>query len=185
MKEYIIQYKPFLLFLSKFFTCYLAFTFFYNYYLNQFDYKNNEVDGFTEIVAKQSIKTLQLFDNHSYTKPNLKEPSVNVFYKNKWVSRVIEGCNALSIMILFISFVIAFSGKVKDTFLFIIFGLLIIHISNILRIALLSMAVYHYPQFQDFLHSVVFPLIIYGVVFLLWVIWVNKFSLHVKKYSKK
>ncbi|MBN8643173.1 MAG: exosortase family protein XrtF [Flavobacteriales bacterium] len=181
MKEYILQYKSFLLFLAKFFITYLVLSFVYQSYLNRFDQKNNEVDGFTISVANQTKTVLSLVDDQSYTMPHLTEPSVKLFYKNKWVARIIEGCNALSVMILFVSFIIAFSGKFKTMLLFILSGLVIIHIFNVLRIALLSMAVYHYNEYQDFLHSVIFPLFIYGVVFVLWVIWVNKYSSYAKK----
>lgn len=181
MKEYLKQYKPFLLFLAKFFITYLAFTFLYQIYLNHYDLKKNQVDGFTILVAKQTQEVLSIVDDKSYTKPNSKEPSVNMFYKNTWVSRIIEGCNAISIIILFVSFVIAFSGKIKQTILFAIMGSLIIHVFNILRIALLCMAVYHFHDLQEILHSVIFPLFIYGIVFLLWIIWVNKFSYYAKK----
>jgi exosortase family protein XrtF len=49
---------------------------------------------------------------------------------------------------------------------------------NVIRIALIAIALYHYPEQEHLLHGVVFPLFIYGVVFLLWVIWVNKFSVY-------
>lgn len=181
MKEYILQYKSFLLFLAKFFITYLVLSFVYQSYLNRFDQKNNEVDAFTISVANQTKAVLSLVDDQSYTMPHLTEPSVKLFYKNKWVARIIEGCNALSVMILFVSFIIAFSGKFKTMLLFILCGIVIIHVFNVLRIALLSMAVYHYYEYQDFLHSVVFPLFIYGVVFVLWVIWVNKYSSYAKR----
>lgn len=181
MKEYFLQYQSFLSFLAKFFVAYLVLSALYLLYLNQFDASQNQVDGFTTSVANQTQKVLTLFDPNAHTASNLNEPSIKLFYNQKWVSRVIEGCNALSVMILFISFVISFTGKWKATLLFILLGTLIIHIFNILRIALLSMAVYHFPQQQDFLHSVVFPLFIYGVVFVLWIIWVNKYSSYAKK----
>ena len=183
MKEYLIQYKPFLLFLVKFFITYLVLSVAYHFYLSNFDASNNEVDGFTKIVAHQSEQVMQLVDKKAHAEADFSEPSVKLYYKNKWVSRVIEGCNALSVIILFISFIIAFTGKFKKTLFFIVLGTLLIHFFNIIRIALLSMAVYHFPQYQDFLHSVIFPLFIYGVVFLLWVIWVNKFSFHAKNNS--
>jgi len=72
----------------------------------------------------------------------------------------------------------------KQTILFIVIGSLIIHILNIVRIALLCIALYNYPDYEHILHGVVFPLIIYGVVFLLWVIWVNKFSIYVRETKK-
>jgi exosortase family protein XrtF len=160
---------------------YLVLSFIYQSYLNRFESKNNQVDDFTDLVDSQTKKVVSIIDDKAYTLPNSNEPSIKLYYKNKWVSRVIEGCNALSIIILFISFVIAFSGKIKPTLLFILFGVLIIHVFNVLRIALLSMAVYHFPESQDFLHSVVFPLFIYGIVFLLWIIWVGKYYFYSKK----
>jgi len=88
------------------------------------------------------------------------------------------------VMILFVAFVIAFSGKFKNTIVFILLGLIIIHVLNVLRIALLSVALYSFPEYEHFLHGVVFPLVIYGVVFLLWVIWVNNYSSYAR-VSKK
>jgi exosortase family protein XrtF len=181
LKEYLLQYKSFLLFLVKFLVAYLVLSALYQLYLNRFDVKLNQVDDFTIIVANQTQKVLSIFDATAHTDWNDKEPSIKLFYHQKWVSRVIEGCNAISVMILFVSFILAFSGSGKTTSLFILSGVLIVHFFNVLRIALLSMAMYHFPQYQDFLHSVVFPLFIYGVVFMLWVVWVNKFSLYAKK----
>lgn len=184
MKEYLVQFKPFLIFLAKFVLTYLVLTFVYESYLNQFNTINFEVDGFTKMVANQSQKVLSVFDNNSYTKPNLKEASVKLFYHDKWVARIIEGCNALSVIILFISFVIAFTGKLKQTLLFILVGSLIIHVFNVARIALLCMAIFHFPKYEHILHGVIFPLFIYGIVFILWVIWVNKYSFYAKKSSE-
>ena len=181
MNKYFSEYKPFLSFLAKFFGTYLVLTFAYQTYLQEFDSTKFEVDGFTELVAQQSKDVLSLFDSYSYTQPNLKESSVNLFYKDKWVARIVEGCNAMSVIILFISFVFAFTGKFKQTLLFVLGGSLLIYIFNIIRIALLSMAIFHFNRYQEILHGVIFPLFIYGVVFILWIIWVNKFS----KYAKK
>jgi exosortase family protein XrtF len=175
LKEYLIQFKPFLLFLTKFAISYLVLTVIYENYLGQYNLEKFEVDGFTKIVANQSQKVLSVFDDHSYTMPNLKEASVKLFYHNQWVARIIEGCNALSVIILFVSFVIAFTGKVKQTLLFIISGSVLIHVFNVLRIALLCIAIYHYPKFEHILHGVIFPLFIYGVVFFVLVGLVYKY----------
>ena len=160
-------------------------TFIYQTYLNRFDGKNAEVDSFTQLVAEQSAAVLSWFDSKSYTLPHLTEPTVKLFYKGKYISRIIEGCNALSVIILFISFVIAFTGKFKRTILFIVFGIVLIHVLNIGRIALLCVALYNLPQYEHLLHGVIFPLVIYGVVFLLWVIWVNKYSIYAGDTAKK
>ncbi len=181
MKKYFIQYKSFLSFIGKFLIAYLVFTFVYEIYLNQFDAVNNEVDGFTEIVANQTISCLTFFGSDAYQMQNIEAASVKLFYKKKYIAQIIEGCNGLSVIILFVAFVIAFTGKLKHTIAFIIGGILMIHFLNIARIALLCILIYSFPKYEEILHGVIFPLIIYGFVFLLWVIWVNKLSIYASK----
>ena len=184
MKNYWIQYKPFLLFLVKFIFSYLVLTIIYQYYLNQFDIKNNEVDGFTKLVSTQVEQLLLLFNGDAHIELHPSQPCYKFFYNGKYVSRIIEGCNVLSVIILFISFVIAFSGKLKNTIYFIISGSIIIHVLNITRIALLMVAFYNFPEANFILHDVLFPIVIYGAVFILWIIWVNKFSFYAKTPTK-
>lgn len=181
LKKYFIVYKPFLLFLGKFLLTYLLLTFVYESYLGQFDANKNETDSFTLLVSNQTEDVLLLFNCDVKTVPNSKEPSEILYYNQKPIARIIEGCNALSVIILFTSFIIAFSGKIKPTVLYIIGGSILIHILNIFRIALLCVLIYYYPKQQHFWHGVAFPLFIYGVVFVLWIIWVNKFSYYAKK----
>ncbi len=173
-----------MLFLGKFLLTYLLLTFVYQSYLGQFDVKKNETDSFTKLVAQQTEDVLLFFNCDVKTLPNSKEPAVNIYYNQKPMARIIEGCNALSVIILFISFIIAFSGKIKPTILYIIAGSILIHILNVSRIALLCILMYYYPKQQHLLHGVLFPLFIYGVVFVLWIIWVNKFSKYAKKTSQ-
>jgi exosortase family protein XrtF len=185
LKNLLLQYKPFLLFLGKFLLSYLVLTIIYQSYLNRFDEAKSEVDSFTQLVAKQTETVLSWINSKSYIENNLNEPSIKVIYQNKYVIRIIEGCNALSVIILFIAFIVAFKGKFKNTILFILFGSFLIHVLNIARITLLSIALFHFPKSEHILHGVVFPLIIYGIVFLLWVIWVNNFSFYATRTTEK
>ena len=185
MKELLHQYKPFLLFLGKFGLSYLVLTGLYQWYLGQFDAVHNEVDHFTRIVAEETTWVLKQMEPGAFWEKHVNQPSIKIFYHNTYVCRIIEGCNALSVMILFASFVIAFTGKWKRTILFIVFGCILIHVLNVLRIALLCMALYNFPDWESFLHDIVFPLVIYGIVFLLWVIWVNKYSFYASGNNRK
>lgn len=179
-----MQYKPFLQFLGKFLLTYLLLIFVYQSYLNQFDIKKFEVDGVTKLVANQTKDVMLLFDLDAYVEPNTKEASVNLFYNQKHMTRIIEGCNGLSVIILFVSFVIAFSGKRKATILFILGGSLLIYVFNVFRIALLCVLMYCFSEQEHILHGVLFPLFIYGLVFILWIVWVNKFSKYATKTIK-
>jgi exosortase family protein XrtF len=181
LKTYFQQYRPFFIFLAKFFLAYLVLSIGYQAYLSQYDADAYELDGFTRSVAAQTGTLLDQLGYNAELPPHESEPSVKVILENKYVARVVEGCNALSVMILFVAFVIAFQGKWKQTVLFVLGGCVLIHVLNIIRIALLSMALLRYPEYEHLLHGVIFPLCIYGVVFLLWVIWVNKFSLYAEQ----
>ncbi len=182
MKKYFILYKPFLLFLTKFFLTYLVLTLLYQGYLTSFG--SDEMDSVTKTVAQHTKQVLNLFVDDISIEENKPEPFIKLLYHQKYVARVIEGCNAISVIILFVSFVVSFSGKLKPTLIFILGGSLTIYILNILRIAFLCVLIYHFPEQEHILHGVVFPLIIYGTVFILWVIWVNKFSRYASKTAK-
>ena len=182
MKKYFTLYKPFLLFLGTFFLTYIVLTFLYQQYLNSFE--ENKIDSITRMVSKNTQQVLQLFTNDSSIEESVEHPYMKLFYKQKYVARIVEGCNAISVIILFISFVIAFSGKLKTTLLFIFGGSLLIYVLNVVRIAALSALIFYFPRKESFLHGVLFPLFIYGVVFLLWLIWIRKFSKYASKDTK-
>jgi exosortase family protein XrtF len=182
LKNYFRQYRPFFIFLLKFFGVYVGLTVIYEWYLSRFDgVLTFEVDGFTQTVAKQVQWVLQFLHYDCQLLPHEHQASIKLILNNFYVSRVVEGCNALSVMILFGAFIVAFSGKLKHTIGFLLLGSLIIHTLNVLRIALLSIALFYHPEYEHVLHGVVFPLFIYGVVFGLWLIWVNKFSGYASK----
>lgn len=178
MKKYLILYRPFLIFLTKFFLTYLVLSLIYQGFLSRFD--NNSVDSITKFVAQNTEQLFGLFTADFFTKEGLGAPYMMMFYKSRYIARMIEGCNAISIIILFVSFVVSFSGKLKSTLVFIFLGSFIVYVLNVIRIGLLCMALYWFPEQESVLHDVVFPLFIYGVVFILWVVWVNKFSLYAK-----
>lgn len=178
LKKYLILYRPFLVFLAKFFLTYLVLSLVYQGFLSRFD--ENSVDSITQFVAKNTKQLLTAFQVDFKIQEMPNESFVMFLYNQRAVARMIEGCNAISVIILFVSFVVAFSGKLKPTLLFVSGGSIFIYTLNVVRIALLCSALYWFPEQKDLLHDIVFPLFIYGVVFTLWVIWVNKFSLYAK-----
>jgi exosortase family protein XrtF len=181
MFELIKQYKPFLIFLLGFFGSYLILVGLYKVYLSQYDVSKFEPDGMTTVVSEQANWLTNWVGERSRIEQSALEPAYNVFINQKQVARIIEGCNALSVMILFTAFIIGFKGPIKNTLWYILAGVFLIHIFNVLRISLITLGLYYYPEHRKLLHDYLFPLFIYGVVFLLWLLWVNKFSYHAKK----
>nr|WP_246109148.1 exosortase family protein XrtF [Seonamhaeicola algicola] len=172
----MLKYKSVIIFILTFLMVYVGFSFLYNWYLSVSETLNYYPDYITHLVAKQTEQLLATLGYNVQMLPHPNELSIKVILNGRYLARIIEGCNAISVIILFVSFVIAFSGKLKTTLVFLLAGSVLIYIVNLLRIVLLSIGLYHYPEYEHVLHTVIFPAIIYGMVFLLWVFWVNRFS---------
>lgn len=155
---------------------YLVLTVMYNVYLNYSAGGKFKTDYITNLVAKQSQSLINTFGYDATAAQHTEEASVKLILNGKYVARVVEGCNSISVIILFISFIIAFAGKLKSTVFYLLVGSVLIYAVNIIRIAILSIGLFNYPWRKEILHTVIFPLIIYGIVFLLWMFWVNRFS---------
>lgn len=85
-------------------------------------------------------------------------------------------CNGLSLFALFAGFIIIFPGKWLYKLIYIPLGILLIHIINIFRLVGLALVVVYHPTSLEFNHKYTFTVIVYVFIFLLWIIWVNKFS---------
>lgn len=153
----------------------------YKFYLQFSDGSKFYPDYFTHLVAVQTENLLNGFGYSVHVLPHPDEPSMKVLLNGRYIARIIEGCNGISVVILFLSFVVAFAGKLKTTLFYILSGSVLLYVVNLLRIVILTIGLYYYPDYEAVLHAVVFPGIIYGMVFLLWIFWVNRFS----KLNKK
>jgi exosortase family protein XrtF len=85
-------------------------------------------------------------------------------------------CNGLSLFALFAGFIIIFPGKWVYKLFFIPIGILFIHVINILRLVALALVVVYNPDSLEFNHKYTFTVIVYACIFILWIIWVNKFA---------
>lgn len=181
MKALIIKYRSVIRFILTFLLVYISLSVAYKFYLDFSKDSKFYPDYVTNLVARQSADLIDVLGYHAQVLPHPDEPSMKLIINDKYLARVIEGCNSVSVIILFVSFIIAFSGNAKTTFLYILSGSVLIYVVNLLRIVVLSIGMYHYPWRREILHTVIFPGIIYGMVFLLWIIWVNRFSNMIKK----
>ncbi|MDN3492866.1 exosortase family protein XrtF [Winogradskyella bathintestinalis] len=183
MKALLVKYKSVIRFIVTFLVIYGVLTICYNLYLNISEDLRYYPDYVTHLVAEQTNALLNGLGYVSNVLPHPNEPSIKIIINGKYVARVIEGCNAISIIILFLSFIIAFAGKFKTTLLYGLAGSVIIYAFNLIRIVILSIGLYHYPWQREMLHTVIFPMLIYGTVCLLWMVWVNRFSKNVKNIA--
>lgn len=181
LRELFLKYKSVTRFVLTFLIVYGSLSIIYRFYLRFSDGSQYYPDYMTHVVTLQTQDLLHAFGYNANVIPHPDEPSMKLMVNGHYLARIVEGCNSVSVIILFVSFVVAFSGQLRETIIFILSGSVLIYVVNLFRIVLLSIGLYHYPWRADILHEVVFPGIIYGMVFLLWMFWVNRFSKMKKK----
>ncbi|MFB9053497.1 exosortase family protein XrtF [Formosa undariae] len=176
-------YKLVIRFILTFLVSYFVMSLGYKLYLDYSKTTTFQPDYITYYVAKQSQEFLSVIGYNAKIELHEGEAWVRLFFNGDYIVRIIEGCNAISVIILFVAFIVSFASTLKNTLLFIAAGSVIIYIANVLRIGLLTIGLYYYPNLEHILHGVVFPLIIYGMVFMLWVIWMNYFVKRKKNHA--
>jgi len=95
-----------------------------------------------------------------------------------------RGCMGRNVMLGYAALIAVFPGKFVHKLWFIPMGLVVITLVNMLRISGLAITAYCCPQYSDINHYVVFQIAAYVVIFVLWIIWFNKFSPFVAKNKK-
>jgi exosortase family protein XrtF len=167
------EFKPTIFFLGKFLGLYIAGNLAYGLFVTAYepcpDPATRTVSEQTGFVLTTFGWPVDVYDHHRKATSMLR-------YNDREILAVYEGCNGLNTMIIFVAFIIAFGPINKKLWWFIPLGLLIIHLSNLLRITLLFFVAEYRPDFMYFIHKYVFTAILYLVIFLLWVWWVKRFT---------
>ncbi|WP_228455845.1 exosortase family protein XrtF [Chryseobacterium sp. POL2] len=166
--------KPVLRILLRFVGIYLILVFLYQMYLNQYD--TEIIDPFSRWVAGQANWLQNVCGFSSTLQDGIGKEGIRFIVRGEYLTRMVEGCNAISVMIMFVAFIFAFYKGAK-TFLFVVAGLVALHLMNFGRIASLNMVIADYPDYGKMFHDYVFPGIIYGTVIILWIVWIKFFAL--------
>ena len=96
-----------------------------------------------------------------------------------------SNCNGITLFSLFAVFIIAYPGNQKNKIWFLPLGILCIHFLNILRVvALLFISKNFAPEYLSFNHTYTFTFLVYLFIFMLWMMWINKFSGKIKSSSE-
>ncbi|NPA08916.1 MAG: exosortase family protein XrtF [Chlorobi bacterium] len=172
------DFKPVLSILLRFIIIYMVLLLAYQFFLNSF--QKEGLDPFSKMIAEQvrHIQNFMGFPTQLYN--DIKGEQVYFYVRNEYPTRMVEGCNAVSVMILFVAFVFAFY-KGKKTFVFVVLGLILLYIINVLRIVGLNIVVLDYKAYSKTTHDYIFPAVIYGTVVVLWLVWIKFFALKNEK----
>lgn len=167
------EFKPAFLFLARFLGIYIAGNLIYGLYIESL---GPHPDWLTSTATHQTSLFLNWCGEQTSADVNPYGPTVFLNIPGDTVLNVFEGCNGLNVMIVFVAFIVAFGGRRKAMWWFVPSGLLIIHLANIARIALLYVTALQYEDYFYYIHKYFFTAILYVIVFCLWGLWIFKFN---------
>ncbi len=85
-------------------------------------------------------------------------------------------CLAIQLWLFFAALIFSYQGKIINKIWFTIVGIILINVINVLRMIAVTYAAHYYYDYMQFNHDYVFNVIIYIFTFLMWVLWINRFS---------
>jgi exosortase family protein XrtF len=164
------EFRPTLMFLVKFLGFYLIANLVYGVYVTMYA---PSTDPITKAVTEQSAWVLTMLGWPATTALLKDIANVPILYNNQAIVSVYEGCNGINVSIIFLSFLLAFGPPRKSLYWFVPAGLMVLHVSNLTRIVLLFLVTLYQPRYAYITHKYFFTAAIYGVVFIMWLVWLR------------
>jgi len=169
----MLKQNAFVRFISLAGILYLALYIIYTFIIKKFTYYDQHFIG---SIINWTENLLHLFGYKTFKM--LQDRDMQVIGidggNGVWIG---SNCNAITLFSLFSVFIIAYPGRQKDKWWFILSGIVAIHLLNILRVAALALIDrYAGPRALDFNHTYTFTFLVYAFIFGLWMLWINKFS---------
>ena len=140
---------------------------FYNEYIAQnFDY----IQGLKYALIKPAVWIIKLFGFYAIYN------EMDVMVVNGPLLRVNYSCLGLGVMSFLAAFIFAFPAKLKSKISLFIFGMILIYVLNILRIAGLGVLLGMFESQRDNFtyHHEIFNAIVYIIIFVLLYFWIKK-----------
>ncbi|GAA4957437.1 archaeosortase/exosortase family protein [Algibacter aquimarinus] len=103
--------------------------------------------------------------------------SSEIYHNDRLVLFVADVCNGLELMILYIGFIICMPSSFWRKVKYILIGIIIIDLINILRCSGLIYLREYFHAYFDFAHHYLFKAVVYGVTFIMWIKYSRKISL--------
>ena len=164
MRAAIARYHPVLVFLAKLFLVYVVWYVVYDLWLLP--------DGRLDAVVARSVAVLSGGLLHLFGAEVWVDGRTLLLSSGRGVF-VADDCTGLTTVGLFAGFVLAFPGSALRRALFLPAGILVIHLANVGRIAVLTWMNGALPEYFDAVHEWGILPFFYAVVFALWMVLVR------------
>lgn len=112
-----------------------------------------------------------------YSGEKLENQVSAIYHDEKKVLYIANACNGLSLLVLYIGFIICMPSKFWRKLKYIVLGVVILDVINILRCVGLIYLQEYYNAYFDFAHHYLFKATVYASTFVIWMLYARKISL--------
>lgn len=102
-----------------------------------------------------------------------------IWFDSGIASRIVWGCSGIKQAWIWLALMLTARGSWLRKAWFIPLGWLCCHLFNILRISLICLLIEFHPDWFHILHDYIFKYLFYGMMFGLWVWWVEKLKVDI------
>lgn len=167
------EFKPTIFFLARFIGLYLIGNLVYGLYVTAYA---PAPDFMTNWVTEQAGAILTAIGWPIETTAHDAKATTLMYYQQHAILSVYEGCNGLNVMIVFLSFLFAFGPYTRKLIYFSVGGIVLLHMANLGRIIMLFWVSVYYEKYLYFTHKYLFTGFLFALVFVMWIIWIKKFT---------
>jgi exosortase/archaeosortase family protein len=150
--------------------------YFYRYWTNSLDYfpigeaMTNINTHLSNCVFKQFAFTIDKIFELRISYVNQK-----VLFENNTYISISPGCSGLKQILQFFLLFLFLRGSVLNKCWFIPVGIVIMYLTNLLRLLILSFILIHCPDKWNLFHDDILRAMFYAPIFIMWVLWIEKF----------
>lgn len=142
---------------------------------NYITFLGNDLTYFFSVASAHVAKACYMVVHAFEDTAQLVYGHIITFPNNTTIS-VVWGCSAVKQGLLFTLIMLCARGKWVHKLWFIPLGWLMVYAFNILRISIIALLIHHHPTWFEFLHAYLFKYLFYGMIFVLWVVWTERFT---------
>jgi exosortase family protein XrtF len=167
------EFKPTIFFLVKFLGLYIVSNLIYGAYVTAWSPRPDPV---THWVSVQTAWVIRVIGYEATPVDREDKPITLIMHEENPILSVYEGCNGINSTLVFLAFLLAFGPYKRALVWFTLLGIVLLHVTNLVRIVLLFFISIHWPNYLYITHKYLFTASIYLVAFALWVWWVRRVS---------
>ena len=137
------------------------------------------ITGLHDFLIKIEVYSLKTFFNYFNLVGGVEEDTI--IFSNSYSLRVLPGCSGLIQMFRIFFVLLFFPGSWASKLWYIPLSLVLVLIAAMVHLFILSYVLIYFPQQYDLAHDYITKIIFYGMYFLIWIYWLEKFVLKKEK----